>query len=175
MGKLIITEEEKKHINGLYEQLGPLISSLGSRTTATPRFNLEKGGQMSGARRLPSPEGDTPASDLTCYVKNIHNLVNKCKKDESKYIPDNDAKYIAKQLYDAMNGLSFGGAFTTLEYLKKDNASKFCRVSNAFNYDNENLAQWIENEISLPPDIVWKYIEKHSKELYLGDACFTGA
>ena len=174
MKRFVITEEEKKHIKGLYEQLGPLMS-LGSRNTVTPRFNLEKGGQMSGARRLPSPEGDTPASDLTCYVKNIHNLVNKCKKDESKYIPDNDAKYIAKQLYDAMNGLSFGGAFTTLEYLKKDNASKFCRVSNAFNYNNENLAQWIEDEISLPPDIVWKYIEKHSKELYLGDACFTGA
>ncbi len=152
-----------------------VIGTLGGRTPIPQqRFNLSK--NVPGGR-APSPHtlDDITGPDDTCYIENIHNLVNKCKQNEYKYVPDSDAKFIAKQLFDKMNGVSFGEAIKTLEYLQNDNAAKFCRVSNAFNYNNENLVQWIQDEFSLPRKTVWDTIKKHANELNLGDKCFKGA
>ena len=176
MSKKIVTLTESDLVRIVRKVLNEqgVIGTLGGRTpVAQQRFNLSK--STPKGSKMPAPETDSPDEDFTCYIENIHNLINKCKKNESKYIPDNDAKYIAKQLYDAMNGISFGEAIKTLEYLQNDNADKFCRVSNAFNYNNENLAQWIEDELSLPANKVWDTLKKHANELSLGDKCWTGA
>ena len=145
-----------------------VIGTLGGRTP----INLSKSYPVG---RTPRIMDDPTGPDDTCYIENIHNLVNKCKENEYKYVPDSDAKFIAKQLFDKMNGISFGEAIETLKYLQNDNAAKFCRVSNAFNYNNENLAQWIQDEFSLPRKTVWDTIKKHANELNLGDKCFKGA
>jgi hypothetical protein len=44
-------------------------------------------------------------------------------------------------------------------------------VSNAFKYDNQNLAQWIQDELSLPVESVWGILKKHFDELKLPDEC----
>ena len=147
-----------------------LIGTLAGRSA----FNLSKSTPKTYAGRTPRVMDDPLGNETelqSCRYKNIHELVNECKKNEYKYKPDKDAYYIAKQLYDAMNGISFGGAASILIYLEKDNAAKFCRVSNAFKYDNQNLAQWIIDELSLPDDIVWLRLKKHFNELKLPDEC----
>jgi hypothetical protein len=147
-----------------------LVGTLAGRSA----FNLSKSSPKTYAGRTPriadDPLGGEP-ENAECRNKNIHILVNECKKNEYKYKPDKDAFYIAKQLYDAMNGISFGGASSTLKYLQKDNATKFCKVSNAFKYDNQNLAQWIQDELSLPVESVWGILKKHFDELKLPDEC----
>ena len=147
-----------------------LIGTLAGRSA----FNLSK--STPKGSRLPTPETDSPEEDLTCYHININNLVNVCKRNESKYVPDKDAKYIAEQLRDEMEGLGIyhTDIYSTLDYLKND-TPKFCRVSNAFNFNNENLAQWFDDELTLLPDIVWKKLENHGRNLSVGDACSTAS
>ena len=166
--KKIIRLTESDLVNIVKKVLNEqLIGTLAGRSA----FNLSKSYPVGRTPRvMDDPTGDEPEY-LECRYKNIHALVNECKKNEYKYRPDKDAFYIAKQLYDAMNGISLGGAASTLKYLEKDNASKFCRVSNAFKYDNENLAQWIEDELSLPVESVWGLLKKHFDELGLSDEC----
>ena len=127
-----------------------LIGTLAGRSA----FNLSKSTPKTYAGRTPRVMDDPLGNETelqSCRYKNIHELVN--------------------ELYDAMNGISFGGAASILIYLEKDNAAKFCRVSNAFKYDNQNLAQWIIDELSLPDDIVWLRLKKHFNELKLPDEC----
>ena len=147
-----------------------LVGTLAGRSA----FNLSKSSPKTYAGRTPriadDPLGGEP-ENAECRNKNIHILVNECKKNEYKYKPDKDAFYIAKQLYDAMNGISLGGAGSTIKYLEKDNVTKFCKVSNAFKYDNQNLAQWIQDEFTLPIESIWPYLKKHFKELNLPDEC----
>jgi hypothetical protein len=149
-----------------------VIGTLGGRTpVAQQRFNLSKSYPVGRTPRvMDDPTGGEPET-AECRYKNLHTLVNECKKNEYKYKPDKDAFYIAKQLYDAMNGVSFGGAGFTIKYLEKDNATKFCKVSNAFKYDNQNLAQWIQDEYTLPIEGIWPLLKKHFNELNLGDEC----
>ena len=169
--KKIIRLTESDLVNIVKKVLNEqLIGTLAGRSA----FNLSKTSPEPYAGKTPNIQDDPTGGEpqyLECRYKNIHALVNECKKNEYKYTPDKDAFYIAKQLYDAMNGISFGGAASTLKYLQKDNASKFCRVSNAFKYDNENLAQWIEDELSLPVESVWGLLKKHFDELKLPDEC----
>ena len=148
-----------------------LIGTLASR----PAFNLSKSGPAEiPAGRTPQVQDDPTHIIDHCYIENIYNLVNKCKNNKSQYRPDKDAYYIAKQLHDAMDGFSIGvNTMNTLKYI--DDAAKFCRVSNAFIYDGKNLATWIEEEISLQPDLVWNVLKKHANKLSLGDKCWTGA
>jgi hypothetical protein len=148
-----------------------LIGTLASR----PAFNLSKSGPAEiSSTKTPQVQDDITNIIDDCYMENIYNLVNKCKNNKSLYQPDKDAYYIAKQLYEAMDGFSIGvNTMNTLKYI--DDAAKFCRVSNAYNYDGKNLATWIEEEVSLQPDLVWNVLKKHANKLNLGDKCWTGA
>ena len=168
MGKFVITEEEKNRIKNLYEQLGPLMS-FGSRNTTTPRFNLEKGSRMTGARRLPDTEEDTPGPDLTCYDENIKKLVTYCKNNEYKFKPDNESKQIVIKLHNNIDGISFGGAIDTLKTIKDE--IQFCKVANGYRYDGEDLAKQMSDEISLQGDIVWRVIKKFSTKFGIPDLC----
>jgi hypothetical protein len=150
-----------------------VLGTLGSRSA----FNLSKSSPTEvPAGRTPQVQDDPRGVNTECYQKNINNLVNACKRNESKYVPDKDAKYIAEQLRDEMEGLGIYhmDIYSTLDYLKND-TPKFCRVSNAFNFNNENLAQWFEDELTLLPDLVWGKLENHGRNLNIGDACSTAS
>ena len=146
-----------------------VLGTLGSRSA----FNLSK---SSPAGKTPQLQDDPTGINTECYQRNINNLVNVCKHNESKYVPDKDAKYIAEQLRDKMEGLGIYhiDIYNTLDYLKND-TPKFCRVSNAFNFNNENLAQWFQDELTLLPDLVWGKLENHGRNLNVGDACSTAS
>ncbi len=165
MGKFIITEEEKNHIKNLYEQLSP-ISSLG-RASSTPRFNLSKG--STGFAGKPPQVQDSPFDDGTCYYNNVKKLVNHCKKNEYKFKPDNDSKKITIQLHDNMSGISFGGALNTLKTIK--DGAQFCKVSNGYKYNGEDLTMWFEDEISLQWDILWNILKPFSSSFGIWDEC----
>ena len=174
MRKLVITEEEKKHIMSLYEQpLGPLMS-LGSRTTATPRFDLAKGATKTSefSGRAPKVQDDPFDFYSNCYIGNIKKLVKHCKDNEYKFKPDSESKKLSIELYDNMNGISFGGAMSTLKKIKDE--SQFCKVSNGYRYDpyeSGDLGQWIEDEVSLDPRIVWDILKKFSSKFGIWDLC----
>jgi hypothetical protein len=146
-----------------------LIGTLASR----PAFNLSKSAPKTSSSRTPQVQDDITGESDACTRQNIRDVVNQCKKDKSKYNPDKDAYYIAKQLYTAMKGISTGTeTLNTLHYLISD-TPKFCRVSNAFNYDGENLAQWLDSEISLYPKLVWRELKSHAEKLKLTDNCWA--
>ena len=173
MGKFVITEEDKKHIKGLYEQLGPLMS-LGSRTTATPRFDLAKSPtkNVDIVGRTPKIQDDPFDFYSDCYIGNIKKLVRYCKDNENKFKPDENSKKISIELFHNMDGISFGGAVSTLKKIKDE--SEFCRVSNGYRYDpyeSGDLGQWIEDETSLDPRIVWDVLKKFSTKFGIPDLC----
>jgi len=170
MGKFVITEEDKKHIMGLYEQLGPLMS-LGSRTTATPRFDLAKGATKTTefAGRTPKVQDDPFDFHSDCYIGNVKKLVKHCKDNEYKFKPDSESKKLSIELHDHMDGISFGGALDTLKKIKDE--SQFCKVSNGYRYDGKYLDTWIDEEISLDTRIVWDILKKFSTKFGIWDLC----
>lgn len=170
MGKFVITEDEKKHIKGLYEQLGPLMS-LGSRTTATPRFDLGKAPNEPFAGKTPRVADDPTNIIDNCYKENIKKLVRYCKDNEYKFKPDNESKQIAIKIHNNIDGISFGGAIDTLKTIKDE--IQFCKVSNGYRYNGEDLAKQMSDEISLPDDTVWGVIKKFSTKFGIWDLCDT--
>ena len=144
-----------------------LIGTLAGRSS----FNLSK--SQPSSSRTPQVQDDITGESDTCVRQNILDLVLHCNKNKSKYMPDKDAYFIAKQLYTSMKGFSTGTeTLNTLHYLITD-TPKFCRVSNAFNYDGENLAQWIDAEISIFPKTAWAELKNHSRNLNLKDNCWA--
>lgn len=145
-----------------------LIGTLAGRSA----FNLSKSYPSGRTPRvMDDPRGK---DDDTCYRQNILDLVLECNRNKSKYTPDKDAYFIAEQLHTAMKGFSTGTeTLNTLHYLITD-TPKFCKVSNAFNYDGENLAQWIDSEISIFPKSAWEKLKYHHRNLNLKDNCTFG-
>ena len=171
MGKFVITEEDKKHIKGLYEQLGPLMS-LGSRTTVKPRFDLAKAPNEPFSGKAPKVQDDPFDMYGNCYIRNIKKLVKHCKDNEYKFKPDSESKKISIELHDNMDGISFGGVLNTFKKIKDE--SQFCKVSNGYRYDlyeSGDLGQWIEDEVSLDPRIVWDILKKFSSKFGIWDLC----
>ena len=166
MGKFVITEEEKNYIKNLYEQIG-VISSLGRASSSTPRFNLAKG--STGVAKRPPSLQDNPFDDATCYYNNVKNLVSHCKKNEYKFKPDDASRKITIQLHDNMSGISFGGAINTLKTIK--DGTQFCKVSNGYQYDGEDLIKWFEDEISLQWDTIWFVLKPFSSSFGIWDEC----
>ena len=162
MGKFIITEEEKNRIKNLYEQLGPL-TSLGSRT---PRLSLSK---SPNAGRTPRVMDDPTNIIGDCHDENIKKLVKHCKDNEYKFKPDDDSKQITIKLHNNIDGISFGGAIDTLKTIKDE--IQFCKVSNGYRYNGEDLAKQMRDEMTLPSDIVWGVLKKFSTKFGIWDLC----
>jgi hypothetical protein len=146
------------------------LGALGSRTA----LNLSKSGPPKvSAAKTPRIMDDPTNRVDDCYYENIKKLVNYCKDNEYKFKPDEESKKITLKLHDNIDGISFGGAIDTLKTIKDE--VQFCKVSNGYRYNGENLAMQINDEISLPTDNVWNILKKHSQKLNLGDKCWTGA
>jgi len=120
-------------------------------------FKLAKSsGKSSGSRgaKPRTPEADDAISDPRCYTENIKNMIYSCVREKSKYTPTQRSNIISQHLYNSMKGFSTGGNTTKVFQQIKDN-DEFCRVAANFKYDNEDLYQWIDGEISLNPETLW--------------------
>jgi hypothetical protein len=136
------------------------------------RFNLSKFSKTPHKGRIPLDSPDTPGDDWSCYEKNIKNAFDYCKNNKSKFLPDAKSKEIAKKLYDNMNGISFGGAFKTIDSIV--DYTQFCKVDNSFFYEGNDLKTWVGDEISLPADMLSNRITKlFVPKVFSCDECNT--
>jgi hypothetical protein len=143
-----------------------VLGALSSRTG----LNLSKSGppKVSSVRAPRIMDDPTNMID-DCYYENIKKLVSYCKDNEYKFKPDEESKKITLKLHDNIDGISFGGAIDTLEEIK--NEVQFCKVSNGYRYNGENLAIQIKDEVSLPTDNVWEVLKKFSAKFGIWDEC----
>jgi hypothetical protein len=103
---------------------------------------------------------DDPAGgdDWACYVKNIKELVKWCRGNKNRFIPDSKSIDMSKELHNAMDGISLG--ISTMDTIKKiKTQDEFCKISNFYNYDNQDLGEWIGDEILLPVNQVWDHLK----------------
>jgi len=131
----------------LKEQIG-VRSSVG-RTD----FKLAK---SSGSRGFKPrvPESDDPISDPRCYKENIKDMIDSCMMEKSKYTPTQRSSIISQQLYKDMKGISTWYNTSKSFQQIKDN-DEFCRVVVNFKYENEDLYQWIDDELTINPEKLW--------------------
>jgi hypothetical protein len=135
------------------------ISPLG----AASRINLSKAprniksSQWSG--KTPRVSDDPTADDdSACYLANIKQLVKWCKGNKNRFIPDSKSINMSKELHDAMDGISLG--ISTMDAIKKiKTQDEFCKISNFYNYDNQDLGEWMGDEILLPLNQVWNQLK----------------
>ena len=124
--------------------------------------------------RAPKVQDDPTDFYSDCYIGNVKKLVKHCKDNEYKFKPDSESKKLSIELHDNMDGISFGDAMSTLKKIKDE--SQFCKVSNGYKYDqyeSGDLGQWIEDEVSLDPRIVWGILKKFSAKFGIWDLCDT--
>lgn len=143
-----------------------------SRAPISSRFNLSKSSSSVRSSRLRSPESDGGGNDLSCHITNIKNTFDFCKKNKNKpqFKPDNESKKIAEDLHKNMEGLSSGSnTYKTINSIK--DYVQFCKVYNSFNYDNETLDVWLNDEISIQEDILSPKLKKIYTEMGYEDQC----
>jgi hypothetical protein len=118
-------------------------------------INLAKGFSGKTPRILDDPTGDDVSG---CYLANIKQLVKWCKSNKNKFIPDSKSINLSKELHDAMDGISLG--INTMEVIKKiKTQDEFCKIANFYNYDNQDLGEWMGDEILLPLNQVWSNLK----------------
>jgi hypothetical protein len=127
-----------------------VISEQGSFGAARG-INLSKGFSGKTPRVIDDPAGDDGSG---CYLANIKQLVKWCKSNKNRFIPDSKSINLSKELHDAMDGISLG--ISTIDAIKKiKTQDEFCKISNFYNYDNQDLGEWMDDEILLPLNQVW--------------------
>jgi hypothetical protein len=137
------------------------LSRIGGIARSTARDALGK---------TPNVESDySPTMPDKCHEKNVEKVFNYCKTNKSKYLPDVESKKIAEKLYNNLKGVSFGGAYSTIDSIKDHN--QFCKVYNSFFYENQDLKSWIDDEWSLSVDILSERLKRFMGGMRIYDDC----
>jgi hypothetical protein len=148
-----------------------IIELLKEQTFAGVRgnFNLSKYPGPKGSR-LKSPEIDgDDANPEDCYLNNINAAIRKCKKYSGKYKSDKNSRKLSDKLYDSLSGISLSSTKTKEIFKEIKDENEFCRVVIDFNKNGDDLYEWIEDEVSLNPKVLWDEILKQKLKYFMGD------
>ena len=147
MKKKVVRLTESQLVEIIEKIISEQPVTLLGRTGAVPRFNLAKSSGRSA--RLPFPE-DSPVDEIPCEYfpeERIEQLFIQAKKWSSSTKDWEIVKPISEDMKKQMTGLGSGNV---IELFKKiDTKEKLAALIKNWNYNNESLYDWLDDEIIL--------------------------
>lgn len=160
MGRFIITEDEKKHIKGLYEQ-GPITPMLSNANTPRPSINLSKTQNFSGR----PPKSEVEGGDIGCMNTFMEQV--KIFMTEAKFWKGSvDETYMNKIIKKMIDGYKHVGpqwwfsnpsdVLNTFGKIKTKAGMGY--LLRNFKYNGKNLFQTFETDHRFPWSTVAKIL-----------------
>lgn len=114
-----------------------------------------------GSGRTPKPIDDPLSDEGMCQREAYTRLVNDCIRKKDSYLPITpEDENISRELEIEMSGINFDHTETYNILKSIKNTKQFCNVVNYKQWDDQNLAQWFDGELTLSPTEVWNIIKK---------------